>query len=199
MHTHAARTDIHRHCLQLSMVFTLCLLVMPAMADSLKSSTIKSFMASQQEVTTVLDQIAGNQATDFSDDDEDWNMDFTSVYSGFVDELSNHPPTLKKVSDVVESHGFENLEQWSRIGDRIFTAYMAIDMEGQPAVDTGAMESYMASLEEGLPEADMQNIRTMMEGAISSSEMARNAPVRDIEAVRPHIAEVRALYETEAR
>jgi len=197
MHIHAPRINIHRKSLQLSMVFTLCLLVMPAMAANLKSSTIESFLASHQDVTNVLEQTAGNQATEFSDED-DWNMDFTSAYSGLAEELSNHPPTFRKVSDVVERHGFANLEQWSQIGDRIYTAYMAINMEGQPAVEPGAMENYMASLE-GLPEADLQNIRTMMESAVGSSEKARNAPVQDIEAVRPYLAKIQALYETEAR
>lgn len=197
MHSHATRIHINRACLQLSMVFTLCLLVMPAMADSLKSSTIESFLASKQEVVTVLERTAENQPTGFSDD-ETWNMDFTSVYSGLVDELRNHPPTFNKVNGVVERYGFESLSQWSQVGDRIFSAYMAINMEGQPAFDTGAMENYMSSIE-SLPEADLQNMRTMMEGAISSSEMARNAPAEDIEAVRPYVAELKALYETEVR
>lgn len=197
MHSHATRIHINRACLQLSMVFTLCLLVMPAMADSLKSSTIESFLASKQEVVTVLELTAENQPTAFSDD-ETWNMDFTSVYSGLVDELRNHPPTFNKVNGVVERYGFESLSQWSQVGDRIFSAYMAINMEGQPAFDTGAMENYMSSIE-SLPEADLQNMRTMMEGAISSSEMARNAPAEDIEAVRPYVAELKALYETEVR
>lgn len=197
MHSHATRIHINRAYLQLSMVFTLCLLVMPAMADSLKSSTIESFLASKQEVVTVLERTAENQPTGFSDD-ETWNMDFTSVYSGLVDELRNHPPTFNKVNGVVERYGFESLSQWSQIGDRIFSAYMAMNMEGQPAFDTGAMENYMSSIE-SLPEADLQNMRTMMEGAISSSEMARNAPAEDIEAVRPYVAELKALYETEVR
>lgn len=197
MHSHATRIHINRAYLQLSMVFTLCLLVMPAMADSLKSSTIESFLASKQEVVTVLERTAEHQPTGFSDD-ETWNMDFTSVYSGLVDELRNHPPTFNKVNGVVERYGFESLSQWSQIGDRIFSAYMAMNMEGQPAFDTGAMENYMSSIE-SLPEADLQNMRTMMEGAISSSEMARNAPAEDIEAVRPYVAELKALYETEVR
>lgn len=197
MNAQARGVNVHRNCLQLSMVFTLCLLVMPAMAGSLKTSTIESFIASNQEVVTILDRTAANAATEFSED-EAWGLDFTSVYSGLVGELRNHPPTFRKVSGVVERHGFENLEQWGQMGDRIFAAYMAINMEGQPAADRGAMENYMASIE-GLPEADLQNIRTMMEGAISSSEVARNAPVRDIEAVRPFITELKTLYETEAR
>ncbi|MBU2953105.1 hypothetical protein [Marinobacter sp. F3R08] len=198
MHAHIRRITPHCNYRQLSLIFSLCLLVLPAHADTLKSSTIESFLASVQDMMPLFYDSEGNSPEESFAEDDDWNMDLTNMYSGMVKELSNHPPTLKKVSGVAKRHGFTNLEQWGQIGDRIFNAYMAINMEGQPAIDTRAMEDYMASLE-GLPEADTQNIRAVMESAIKSNEVVRNTPVRDIEAVRPHLTDLMALYEIEAR
>jgi hypothetical protein len=198
MYDHARRIIIHGNYRQLSLALMLCLLVLPAQAADLSSSTIQSFLASVQDMELVSDDSEENAVEESFAEDDDWDTDFSRMYSGMVEEVSNHPPTLRKVSAVAEHHGFKNLEQWGRIGDRIFTAYMAINMEGQPAMDMGAMENYMASLE-NLPEADIQNIRSMMEGAVKSHEVVRNTPVRDIEAVRPHMAELMALYEMEAR
>ncbi|PHQ25162.1 hypothetical protein CLH62_12505 [Marinobacter guineae] len=198
MYAHARRILTRCNYRQLSLAITLCLLVVPTHASTLKSSTIESFIASLQDMRAIFDDSAENELAEEFTDNDDWNMDLTRVYSDMVEELGNHPPTQRKVSAVAERHGFESLEQWGQIGDRIFTAYMAINMEGQPAMDTGAMENYMASIE-NLPEADKQNIRTMMEGAVQSNEVVRNAPVRDIEAVRPYIAEITALHEMEAR
>lgn len=198
MYAHARHILTHCNYRQLSFAITLCLLFVPAHASDLKSSTMESFLASVKDMDTILDDSEENGLEESFADDDDWNMDFSRAYSGMVEELGNHPPTLRKVSAVVKRHGFENLEQWGRIGDRIFSAYMAINMEGQPPMGTGAMENYMASIE-GLPEADIQNIRTMMESAVKYNEVVRNTPVRDIEAVRPYMAELMALYDMEAR
>ena len=198
MHAHARRILTRCNYRQLVLALTLCLLVMPAHASDLKSSTIESFLSSLQDMQTIFDDSEENELEESFADDDDWNMDLTRAYSDMVEELGNHPPTQRKVSAVAERHGFENLEQWGRIGDRIFTAYMAIQAEGQPAMDTGAMENYMA-LMENLPEAEKQNIRKMMESTVRSNEVIRNAPVRDIEAVRPYTDEITALYDMEAR
>ncbi len=198
MYAHARRILSRCNYRQLSFAITLCLLVVPAHASTLKSSTIESFLASLQDMRAIFDDSEAGEPDEEFTDNADWNMDFTSMYSGMVEELGNHPPTQRKVSALAERHGFESLEQWGRIGDRIFTAYMAIHAEGQPAMDTGAMENYMA-LMENLPEAEKQNIRKMMESTVRSSEVIRNAPVRDIEAVRPYADEIMALHEMEAR
>ncbi|WP_417568286.1 hypothetical protein [Marinobacter sp.] len=194
MYAHARRILTYCNYRQLTLAITLCLLVVPAHASDLRSSTIESFLASLQDMQSIFDDSEASEPDEEFTGSDDWNIDFTRMYSGMVDELSNHPPTQRKVGAVAERHGFESLEQWGRIGDRIFTAYMAIHAEGQPAVDTGAMENYMA-LMENLPEAEKQNIRKMMESTVRSNKVIRNAPVRDIEAVRPYADEIMALHE----
>lgn len=198
MYAHARHILTRCNYRQLSFAVTLCLLVVPAHASDLKSSTIESFLSSLQDVQAIFEDSGESELDEEFTDNADWNMDFTSMYSDMVEELGNHPPTQRKVSAVAERHGFENLEQWGRIGDRIFTAYMAIQAEGQPAMDTGAMENYMA-LMENLPETEKQNMRKMMESTVRSNEVIRNAPARDIEAVRPYTDEITALYDMEAR
>ncbi|MDY6841278.1 MAG: hypothetical protein SV429_07220 [Pseudomonadota bacterium] len=201
MYAHTRPIITHCNYRQLSLVLTLCLLVLPAHADTLKSSTIESFLASLQDMESIFYELEENEpkaelADDAESDDEVWSMDFTRMYSRLAEEMSKNPPVQRKLNAVAERHGFENLEQWGQTGDRIYTAYMAINMEGQPAMDMEAMENYMGSME-ALPDADRQEIRTRMEAIVKSNEVIRNVPTRDIEAVRPYVTEIMALYRME--
>lgn len=155
------------HVFRTLLALMLCLVIAPAQAGALTGNTIESFIASLQ--------------------------DMEAVFEDSGEEVSKHPPTQRGLSAVAKRHGFSNLDEWASAGDRIYTAYMAISMEGQPAMDESGMESYMASLEQ-LPEEERNNIRTMMESAIESNKTIRNAPREDIEAVRPYIDEITALH-----
>lgn len=193
---HVRSGALRGHCFQLVWAVALYFVVAPSQASTLTDSTIESFMASLQDMQAIFEDSGEDSLDEEIADDDDMDMDFTSVYSGMVEELSNHPPTQRKVSAIAKRHGFESLTDWARAGDRIYTAYMAINMEGQPAMDGGAMESYMASLEH-MPEEEKNNIRRMMGSAIKSNDRIRNAPTEDIEAVRPYLDELTALHEME--
>lgn len=196
MLTHISSGTMHARCFQLVLAVALYLVVAPSQASSLTDSTIESFMASLQDMQAIFED-SGEDSLDEEFADEGDDMDFTSVYSSMVEELSNHPPTQRKVSAIAKRHGFESLAEWARSGDRIYTAYMAINMEGQPAMEENAMENYMASLEH-MPEEEKNNIRRMMGSAIKSNESIRNAPTEDIEAVRPYLDDITALHEMDA-
>lgn len=195
MLTHVRSGAVRGHCFQLVWAVALYFVVAPSQASTLTDSTIESFMASLQDMQAIFEDSGEDSPDEELADDDD--MDFTSVYSGMVEELSNHPPTQRKVSAIAKRHGFESLAEWARSGDRIYTAYMAINMEGQPAMEESAMENYMASLEH-MPEEEKNNIRRMMGSAIKSNESIRNAPTEDIEAVRPYLDEITALHEMDA-
>lgn len=189
-HMHFSPTPVH--FFQTLLALILCLAIAPAQAEALTGKTIKSFMASLQDMEAVFED-SGEDVPDEEFEDDDMAIDFTRIYSGMVEEVSKHPPTQRKISAVAKRHGFGNLDEWARTGDRIYTAYMAITMEGQPVMDESEMEGYMASLKQ-LPEEERNNIRMMMEGAIESNKAARNAPREDIEAVRPYVDEITALH-----
>lgn len=198
MFTHARSGAVRGHCFQLVLAVVLYFVVAPSQASTLTDSRIESFMASLQDMQAIFED-SGEYSLDeeLADDEDDMDMDFANVYSSMVEELSNHPPTQRKVSAIAKRHGFESLAEWARSGDQIYTAYMAINMEGQPAMDESAMENYMASLEH-MPEEEKNNIRRMMGNAIKSNESIRNAPTEDIEAVRPYLDEITALHDMDA-
>lgn len=198
MHTHTRCIPTHVHFSQILLALTLCLMIAPVQASGLERTTIESFIASLQGMEAIFED-SGEEALDEEFEDDDMDMDFTRIYSSMVEELSNHPPTQREVSAIAKRHGFKSLAEWGRTGDRIYTAYLAITMEGQPSMDHSEMEGYLSSLESPqMPEAEIEAMRQMMEGAIKSNEAIRNAPREDIEAVRPYTEEITALHEMEA-
>jgi hypothetical protein len=189
-HMRFSHTPVHFS--QTLRALMLCLVIAPAQAGTLTSNTIESFITSLQDMEAIFED-SEEDVPDEEFEDDDMAIDFTRIYSGMVQEVSKHPPTQRKIRVLAKRHGFSSLDEWASAGDRIYTAYMAINMEGQPVMNESEMESYMASLKQ-LPEDERNNIREMMEGAIESNKTIRNAPREDIKAVRPYIDEITALH-----
>ncbi len=181
---------------------TLCFLAAPAHAQTLNSSTIEPFIASVIELQTILEGAEEGTPDETFEDEDDNCTDPTKAFTSLAKELGNHPPTKDKVSSMVKRHGFSSLAEWAQTGDRIYTAYMAINMEDQPMMDgmmdENAIEDYMASVGDVMSDARKKEIRAMMESAMKSNEAINNAPSEDIEAVRPYADKITAINEMDA-
>src|SRR5690606_14835829 len=75
------------------------------------------------------------------------------------------------MGDIVEEHGFESLEQWAGIGDRVMVAWLALQMEGN---EVGAITPEM--LDQVPPQ-----MRPQIERMLAMMEAVSNAPPEDIE------------------
>ena len=200
MYTHVRRILSHCRFHQLTLAITLCLLVVPTQAAGLDDAIIESYLSSLKDIRPIMDDAEVIEPDSEHADYNASNRGFGSTYprsSSMAEELRKHPPTYRKFSAIVERYGFESLEEWEQVGNRISAAYMAINMEGLPAFDTSAMESYMPSMED-LPAADQEYMRNMMESSAMFNRAARHAPTQDIEAVRPYTDEIMALQGIDA-
>lgn len=181
---------------------TLCFLAAPAHAQTLNSSTIEPFIASLIELQTVLEESGEGTPDETFEDEDGSDTDPTKAFTSLAEELDNHPPTKDKVSSMVKRHGFSSLAEWAQTGDRIYTAYMAINMGDQPEMDgmmdENAIEDYMTSVGDVMSDARKKEIRAMMESAMKSNEAINNAPSEDIEAVRPYADKITAINEMDA-
>jgi lantibiotic modifying enzyme len=122
--------------------------------------------------------------------------DFSRLFSDSLGQLKGHE-AYSHLEDIARDHGFNNLEQWAATGDRVFQAWMAIEMEQQNPAAQQEMNAALAEIENSpnmTPEQKAQ-MRAMMQGAMGAMESASNAPAADIAAVRPHINALRALSE----
>ncbi|MCX2794040.1 hypothetical protein OQJ62_03780 [Microbulbifer thermotolerans] len=204
MQSNIYTASIHGYFLRFMCALAFCLTALTAQASTLKDAAIESYIASAKEVYTVLGffekEPEDEDVIDNSADDDNWPVNMESEFNGsasaLVKEMRKHPPTFQKVEAIVKRHGFNDLEEWADIGDRVDLAYWAISLEGQSfGIDPAAMESYMKSLGEigGMPAANMESLRGIMESSLKMNEAIRNVPKEDIEAVRPYVDQIKNI------
>lgn len=179
----------------LTMSVLLSVAATQAQARPLTNDDVEAFLATFKEMQTVLgDEEHSGVEDQIEADGGDMTMDFTSLYSGFVEEIRKHPPTTEKMTSMVQNHGFKNLDAWADVGDRVYSAYLAINMDGQPSMTQDEVDQYMASMDSAqIPEAEKSRMRNMMESAVESNKALRNVPEEDIEAVRPYAEQITEL------
>jgi len=174
--------------------------VAPASAEALTSDRVQSFLASlsaaqalEPELEAIQDEMeAEAMAADAP------APDFSQIFSNTVRNMKGQP-VYNRLEDIVQDHGFSDLQQWSRTGDRIFRAWMAIEMQEQAPQAQREIADALAEIENSphMTETQKAQMRAMMEGAMGAMESAKNAPPADLEAIRPHLDELRAFSESE--
>ncbi|WP_372994836.1 hypothetical protein [Marinobacter sp.] len=160
-------------------------------AQGLSNQTISSFIDSLKAAEQLSSEFEdlGNEM----DSPNGGSMpDFSSMLSDSLSELEGHQ-AYGKLEDLVQDHGFKSLEEWAATGDRIFQAWMAIEMEQQNPAARQEMDAAMAEIENNpnMTAEQKAQMRAMMEGAMGAMETASNAPPADVDAVRPHVDALR--------
>lgn len=169
-------------------------------AEALTDSQVQSFLASlsaaqalEPELEAIQDEMEANAREADSE-----APDFAHIFSNTVRNMEGQP-VYEQLEDIVQEHGFSDLQQWGLTGDRIFRAWMAIELQEQNPQAQQEIAEAMAEIENSphMTETQKAQMRAMMEGAMGAMESARNAPPADIEAIRPHLDELRAFSESE--
>lgn len=180
-------------------LLTMLLFAATSYADSLSNNTITGFISSLHELSTLEDEFEA--LTDDLDNSDEFNEnvempDFKHVLSGALAEMKDQS-VYAKLNKVVKSHGFSNTDQWAQAGDRIFHAWMALEMESQNPEMNQEMKKALAQLDHNpdIPAAQKEQIKAMMGAVSSSMTQANSAPTADMDAVRPHIGALRAATE----
>lgn len=179
----------------LTLAFTL-LFPLIAGADSLTDEQVRAFINTLKDAETLED--------DFDDLNRELPAagdgampDFSSIFSDSVKQMRGHA-SYERLEDIVEDHGFDSMEQWGTTGDRVFQAWMAIEMEQRHPEMAREMANAMDAINNNpnLTEAQKQQMRAMMGGATTAMDNARNAPEADKQAVRPHMDTLRSVTES---
>lgn len=172
------------------------LLAFTAQAKDLSDSTIRAFIATMNDAQALQDEFEDTEGWPDPESEDMASMpDMTRLFSSSVEQMED-TPAHDKFEAVVEKHGFDNLESWASVGDRVFAAMMAIDMRSEGA-DPGAsqeMAEAMAEIENNpnMTEQQKAQMRAMMGAALSITKMADDVPAADIEAIRPHLKALEA-------
>lgn len=169
-------------------------------ADALTGAQVQSFLASlnaAQALEPELEAIQDEMEASTMEGDTA-APDLARIFSETVRSMEGQP-VYDRLENIVQEHGFNDLQQWSQTGDRIFRAWMAIEMQEQNPQAQREIAEAMAEIENSPHMTDTQKaqMRAMMEGAMGAMESAKNAPPADVEAIRPHLDELRAFSEAE--
>lgn len=93
-----------------------------------------------------------------------------------------------EVVDIVQRHGFNDLEDWARTGNRIFMAFMAVQMDvNRPQMEAGLAEA-LKQIENSDMSADQKaQTRQMLLGANQMASYYGAVPEADKKAVTPFL------------
>lgn len=162
-------------------------------AQSLSDQKISSFIESLKAAEKLEPEF--EDLSDEMDGEDDGTMpDFSRIFSDSLDELKGHE-AYSRLEELARDHGFSNLEEWASTGDRVFQAWMAIEMEQQNPAARQEMNAALAEIENNpdMTAEQKAQMRAMMESAMGAMQSASNAPPEDVEAVRPHADALRRL------
>lgn len=187
MHPKHRITYCHR--LMMVLALTLSLASFNARAENLSDSTIQAFIATMQDTRTLQEKYENTDGwPDPNSEDMDSMPDMSRLFSDGVERMEG-TPAYNEFGNMVEKRGFDSLEDWASVGDRVFGAMVAIEMKGENPGAQGELAEAMAEIENN-PDMSAQQkaqMRSMMGAAMGVTKMADNVPAADIEAVRPHM------------
>ena len=182
------------------LLFLLSFAPFAAQAETLTDQTIRSFISSLETLQGMENEFdamkedfpaeKGGRGTEMPD--------MSRIFSSSIERMKGHD-MYNRLEDVVEQHGFANPEAWAKTGDRVFQAWSALEMGEQ----SGEMNQEMAKAMEEInnnphmSEAQKQQMRDMMGGAMSAMETASKAPEADKRALRPHLDALRSATESD--
>ncbi|MFL1454683.1 hypothetical protein ACJO5Y_09595 [Marinobacter sp. GN3S48] len=177
----------------LALALTLLFSASPVAADSLTDGKVRAFINTLQEAETLegdFDQL--NEELPGSGNPSEM-PDFSSIFSDSVNKMRGHE-AYDRMEDIVEDNGFDSMEDWGATGDRVFQAWMAIEMENQHPEMVREMAGAMDEINNNphLTEAQKEQMRAMMGNATAALENASEAPEADKQAVRPHMEALRS-------
>lgn len=177
-----------------SLALVVSLLAFAAQAKDLSDSTIRAFIATMNDAQALQDKYGDTERWPDPEDEETTSMpDMTRLFSTGVEQMEG-TPAYAEFESVVEKRGFDSLESWASVGDRVFAAMMAIQMKSESSGVGQEMAGVMAEIENdpNMSEQQKAQMRAMMGAALNITKIADDVPAADIEAVRPHLKDLEA-------
>lgn len=102
-----------------------------AHSENLTEDDVTSFIASMEAMQPLIDKHQDFIESIEDPADDEREVDFARMMSSMVDEVKGHE-MYDDLDDLVDDFGFSSPEAWARKGDRIVSAWFAIEMEAQP-------------------------------------------------------------------
>lgn len=184
------------NCTCPSRFMLVCLLLLTplaARAEPLTEQAVRSFIHTLEAFQSMEGEFQG-LTEDLESQNKDMRMpDMSRIFSSSVEKMKGHE-AYGRMEEVVQEQGFDSVESWGKAGDRIVHAWSALEMSKHSGMSGDEMSQAMGKINNNpnMSEAQKEQMRQMMGGAISAMQQAANAPEADKQAVRPFLDDLRS-------
>lgn len=170
---------------------------MPLLAsDALTGKTVRDFIDSLKELEQLGNKYESDRTTT-SDGNQSIDQTMQMIQSPFSTAASEMIASkfYNEYLGVIKRHGFVSAEQWSQVGNRIYYAIAAVQMEKEMP---GNMDQQIAQAQEqmkasGMSAEQQKMMIDMMAASRQAMQQFENVPQADREVVKPYIAEFEQL------
>lgn len=154
-------------------------------AEPLTDDKIQSLIDTQDSLSGFDARYPGLEAA------SDALRDMSRPMSSTLPALDRFPGARESLEEAVRKHGFESVEEWAKVGDRVYLASFAISMQDMSAEER-AMSEQMMSMDhiEEMPEHMREEMRARVAQSRQMMNAVDNVPQEDIEKVRPFMSQL---------
>lgn len=160
-----------------------------APANALDDSQIDRWLESMQELQSWGESQEELPADEYTPEGPE-DMDFERM-------LSQSAQQHEEVREIIRSHGYQDVGEWSSVGGRIYRALMAVEMQGSGDMQ-GQMEQALQELENNpnIPDEQKEQFRQQMERQMEQiAGMYEDVPEEDIRAVQRRREDLQRIME----
>lgn len=153
-----------------------------AMAQGLTQDEAERFIDSLPEATTLGQQLQdSDKAEQFSQVmSPSKDKPYAPYTRGAAFMKMETPELYRTMGKIAEKHGFDSVESWARIGDRVMAAFMAIEVEKMPEASRKTAENMTPEMLDSMP----ANVRARIEGAMVMLAMTKTVSGADLTLMR---------------
>lgn len=160
--------------------------------DALSSNEVDRFVTSLEDVEAFGEAVRERGDGDvISQPTNPFEGGAFSPYGASITALRGAAPKVyADFAKTLKPHGFAPAE-WASVGDRVFAAYMAIELAENP--DYAQMRDMDPAMLDMMPPA----ARAQFDGMMKALEKLKDVPEADLAAVRPSVAALEAHMEAD--
>ena len=115
--------------------------------------------------------------------------DFSAAYSAMIAGLQTHE-MLEDITRIVKRHGFDSVESWSMVGNRMISAYVALKYEQTSPERNAALKEALERIDESEIDEEQKEAMRQMLMATQNAFAGFDASDADKRAVAPFMERI---------
>jgi hypothetical protein len=157
---------------------------------SLTDSDVKKFIKATSELVPFFEEIDEEDDEDY-DENEEPDLDIESITQEFIDGVTGHAEMEK----IIRKSGFSSVQEWAEVASKVFLAMATIELDINMIEFDKSMEEMRKESEAmGMTKEQLELYESQVKAAM---QQFQNAPQEDIDAVTPHLDELKTIMEWE--